>query len=849
MALMTALMLLVMHAAGSSKKRVALCIVGELRDHVPKVATGVRQIMLESEWSNGFEVEVLVDTAMTARSDKSGQSQASERVSLNELTKVYGMKLASLHVERDTPSYWRANEYVPPTEVIELAPVHSQGTLKDLRRMQRCNEVRSQLERSRGTRFVAVVKMCPDSKFCKSGLPSKQFFAAITAVANGSAVFYQDRFVVHGRMVSDKYAVGTSEAMDVYMTAFDKAHTLWEEIKEAGGFESHVDDIASEQLMNYYMRRIANFDLERYFVPCEGDSSLDTEHMPSAEVELDAIVNTVGSERMPGVVLQIVAPKQGAVEVGSVRVDLNLQIGVGDGANFLRRYSSRWKVCYAIATMRRCQPLLRGGGTEPLRPTGATPRREWIVAWLQFGSSTHVALARMPFNSVSTHFWMVPSDNSAAINVDAARLVPGGVLSLDLRVALTDLGRIASEIRSREGWRLCAGALGTTTCVMIAYTRADQEHGLDNTSPSDARAARFIHWRDIRCRISLALDIDIAGPTLWVSTWLQRNETILELSHHDERLDYAAFDSRFVEPILHIDGGTLTSSQNSCDESTALQEAVVVSVRGPSKTGTTLLTWIATFMAKATNGSAGVLTSQMTDDNGRLVIVHANAKHQIPGLGGDVSCAHHPSGLFSKHYWSPPCNVSKLEAVGLTSALAACLNRCRQAVPTLPQSPLRRYVVARRDPRDAAVSACYFMSLPQDQFDVVGLRACLQNAYVPLALWTKFWDLALDDARLWPGQVVVVVNYADLLERTKTVYHYIASTALGRTLTEHQVDLIVNETKPANLARFVGNLRSGARLIRDAGRRNYTAYRLDSDFLRWMDAFYDALQFRPFHSV
>lgn len=66
---------------------------------------------------------------MTAWSDIWDRSQASEAVAVNELMRVYVMKLAYAHVERNASLRRRGNEYVTPADVIDFAPLHSRATL------------------------------------------------------------------------------------------------------------------------------------------------------------------------------------------------------------------------------------------------------------------------------------------------------------------------------------------------------------------------------------------------------------------------------------------------------------------------------------------------------------------------------------------------------------------------------------------------------------------------------------------------------------------------------------------------------------------------------------------------
>lgn len=56
-------------------------------------------------------------------------------------------------------------------------------------------------------------------------------------------------------------------------------------------------------------------------------------------------------------------------------------------------------------------------------PAVAAVRRDAAaqMAWLQFGNLTDVALVPMAFKGVTIHFWVVTSEESAAINVVARR--------------------------------------------------------------------------------------------------------------------------------------------------------------------------------------------------------------------------------------------------------------------------------------------------------------------------------------------------------------------------------------------------------------------------------------------
>lgn len=119
-----------------------------------------------------------------------------------------------------------------------------------------------------------------------------------------------------------------------------------------------------------------------------------------------------------------------------------------------------------------------------------------------------------------------------------------------------------------------------------------------------------------RCGVSnfIALDVDIAGFTLWLSTRLERSETVFAVSYRHKRMDYAAFDWRFIEPILQVDGETVSSLPDICEESAAVQEAVVVSVHGLRLEGHCCCS-LRKLWQKRQSGSASVLTSHVKDDN------------------------------------------------------------------------------------------------------------------------------------------------------------------------------------------------------------------------------------------
>lgn len=236
--------------------RVALCIVGELRDHFEGgIAAAVKRSLLSrDDWS----VDIFIDTSL-------------RNASLFDLQRFYGPRLASLHVERDPSNVTFALDSVRlPSFVFELDPVWSRSTLPNFHRMYRCNEAkRRRMERSEGWRYDAVVKMRPDSKFCtpKGGILHPEFVAAVERVLEGRAVFLQaDAAIAKTVQVSDKYAVGTSQAMDFYMGLFPELPRVWADMRSKR--DHYRNALVGERLLFHYMDKYAPFDFRTYFAAC-----------------------------------------------------------------------------------------------------------------------------------------------------------------------------------------------------------------------------------------------------------------------------------------------------------------------------------------------------------------------------------------------------------------------------------------------------------------------------------------------------------------------------------------------------------------------------------------------------
>ena len=185
--------------------------------------------------------------------------------------------LVSLSVERGPPNLgWHLDGLVLPAEFLEkfrrqdLVRKHMLSTLPHLWTMRRCSQAIERWETNNNMTYDAIVKVRPDSTFWHS---TRGVHASLPALT---------RHVVHGDchedclyhfldqtassyLISDKYAVGTSHAMHLYLRG-------WDTLSNILANEPEKCPPSTERLLPMHLSRArargANMTVKR--IPIEG---------------------------------------------------------------------------------------------------------------------------------------------------------------------------------------------------------------------------------------------------------------------------------------------------------------------------------------------------------------------------------------------------------------------------------------------------------------------------------------------------------------------------------------------------------------------------------------------------
>jgi len=253
--------------------RVALCLVGQFRDHFDPSAEGSVHSKLKAltiQPPAGWEVDVFVDTWIESGIGRKHQNNAlvssplSEASALDPNWLTSYPRLTGLRVERTPASASSLLRGVTiPRLLQELAPEHYSGTLPHLWKMYSCKEQWKAWEVDQQVTYDAVIKMRPDSQFFTSSTLS-HIMGAVEAVVGErhlpdherTHLFTSSERVATTGMVSDKYAVGTPRGMGFYMDLWKTAPVLWEEWEGRSNASRGAVPVG-ERLMFWHMQKSA----------------------------------------------------------------------------------------------------------------------------------------------------------------------------------------------------------------------------------------------------------------------------------------------------------------------------------------------------------------------------------------------------------------------------------------------------------------------------------------------------------------------------------------------------------------------------------------------------------------
>lgn len=239
------------------RPRLALCIVGLFRDHQQRVLPSLRKaVMNSSEWRTDVFIETWT-TLGAARTKRLAAHTDQTGGILDPRWLSEYPNLISVHAERTPRNVSRHFHGLDlPHELVHHNPLSFGSTLPNLRRMHECNEAKKAWEDANGFTYDAVMKMRPDyvcggSTWAAVKLAIRSVLRHHREPTKQPYPFFHEHSWPHV-MVSDKFAVGTSAAMDYYMGAWNNLPRLFQRprLADSLGKRNHL---VGERLMKVHM--------------------------------------------------------------------------------------------------------------------------------------------------------------------------------------------------------------------------------------------------------------------------------------------------------------------------------------------------------------------------------------------------------------------------------------------------------------------------------------------------------------------------------------------------------------------------------------------------------------------
>lgn len=185
-----------------------------------------------------------------------------------------------------------------------------------------------------------------------------------------------------------------------------------------------------------------------------------------------------------------------------------------------------------------------------------------------------------------------------------------------------------------------------------------------------------------------------------------------------------------------------------------------------------------------------VASSTMVQHSTRLT---RNKKHAWPPIDGAPACANasflHPTPNMPKGF---PCGLSRTAD---KAALQRCASVCtRSDACSRSSAGSDRYLQIFRDPRDVAVSLCFWVDpgLPDGRYDESAMDACLKYNFPKFALWTKYRELWNERCHALRSRSTLV-SYERLLAEPLEEYAKVAA-ALSLSPTQAQIAEVAART-------------------------------------------------------
>jgi hypothetical protein len=254
---------------GAPRPRVALCVVGLIRNQIGSTVARITKHIVENpQW----DVDVFVETWSThgvSRAQRTrlgpGHDNSGQLLDV-KWGEVFPLaKLRHVRQESMPPnvSHYFHGLALPPA-LIRLSSSHYGSTLPNLRKTYQCGAAKRAWEDANGFIYDVVAKLRPD--FVCADNEFVTFARAISRIVeHGRNSTAQPTPFYHGNpwpavMVSDQSAVGTSAAMDVFMGTWSKLAAMFTMKCLPQAMPGCNYQMTDEKLMKVYLMCYAPFN-------------------------------------------------------------------------------------------------------------------------------------------------------------------------------------------------------------------------------------------------------------------------------------------------------------------------------------------------------------------------------------------------------------------------------------------------------------------------------------------------------------------------------------------------------------------------------------------------------------
>jgi len=211
--------------------KVALCISGQMRTHLSCLGSWHRAFLAR------YNPEVFIHTWTDA-----GPGARYEKVSEDQLVGQYLVR--GVEIEEKTEGYnYKIGNISVPEALIRAEPRHSRNTLPMLYSMHRADALRRRYEKTYGFEYDLVIKCRPDVQFFGPPLRLKKM--------PPGQIYLEACYLDIRYLASDKFAYGSSSAMNKYSRTFELLEVYWQDPIGDGAWGNILSD---ERLMKHHLK-------------------------------------------------------------------------------------------------------------------------------------------------------------------------------------------------------------------------------------------------------------------------------------------------------------------------------------------------------------------------------------------------------------------------------------------------------------------------------------------------------------------------------------------------------------------------------------------------------------------